>query len=193
MLGKVVMSKLGVIGSPLVITLASATLEVSEINFWDLLAVIFRTWSKVPRIRQGIMKNLVVWRIRQGIAKNSVTWHCICTRDIPRIRWGVTKKLATWHCSRDRDLGKTGRSPESWPVQRKTWSKSCCHRGWEVTKYSVAPCPCCVECKVVQWRSSRCWCPLVSPDEIALNWHGSKPYQASNVMQSLAEGPPPHQ
>jgi len=36
MLGSVVMSKLGVVGSPVVVTLACAMAEVFEINFWDL-------------------------------------------------------------------------------------------------------------------------------------------------------------
>ncbi len=35
MLGSAVMSKLGVVGSPVVITLVSATAEVFETNFWD--------------------------------------------------------------------------------------------------------------------------------------------------------------
>ena len=43
MLGKMVMSKLGAVGSPLVITLVSTTSEVFEVNFWDLLANIFGT------------------------------------------------------------------------------------------------------------------------------------------------------
>jgi len=36
MLGSAVMSKLGVVVSPVVITLACTTPEVYEINFWDL-------------------------------------------------------------------------------------------------------------------------------------------------------------
>jgi len=43
MLGSAVTSKLGVVGSPVVITLASTTSEVFEINFWDSIAIIFRT------------------------------------------------------------------------------------------------------------------------------------------------------
>jgi len=43
MLGRTLMSELGVVVSPVAITLVSKTSEVFEINFWDSIAIIFRT------------------------------------------------------------------------------------------------------------------------------------------------------
>ncbi len=95
MLGSAVMSKLGVVGSPVVITLACATSEVLyKINFWASIAAICRTWNNVSRSSHNVLtdergvsvaKDSMAWVIVQCIDENLVAWSCAWTRYVLRI------------------------------------------------------------------------------------------------------------